>query len=110
MELTGAQKFKAINDRHENIKNCKGEIMLPVACLTHNYEDSDGKLHCVLVILNGKDKKFYKTEVAAFIEKFKAYWESFGELPDEEKPEIVINPRISKKGNEYANFDLVDAD
>ena len=74
-----------------------------------SYEDNDGKSHTVLVILNGKDGKFYKTEVQAFIEKFMKYDESFGSLPDAEKPDIVIVLNTSKKGNRYVNFDLMDA-
>lgn len=109
MELTGIQKFKAMNDKHENLKDCDGLIIRPIAFHTHTYEDADGKQHTVLVILNGNDNKMYKTEVAAFIDKFIKYDESFGDLPDDEKPEIVISPRVSKKGNKYVNFDLVDA-
>ena len=70
--------------------------------------DAEGKLHSVLVIKDGKTGKMFKTEVAAFIEKFLNYLESFGDLPDEEKPDILISCRVSKKGNKYANFDLVE--
>lgn len=108
MELTGSQKFKAMNDKHTNLKDCDGMLLHPVAFHTHSYEDSDGKQHNVLVLFNGLDGKMYKTEVAAFIEKFMKYDESFGNLPDDEKPQIVISPRVSKKGNKYVNFDLVD--
>ena len=51
----------------------------------------------------------YKTEVQAFIKKFLAYDEAFGELPDEQKPEIVIMLVTSKKGNKYVTFDVQDA-
>lgn len=108
MELTPKQKFSAINDRHTNIKECEGLIIAPVAYHTHQYDDADGKTHTVLVILNGKDNEFYKTEVQAFIDKFVAYQESFGELPDEEKPDIKIVLNTSKKGNRYVNFELAD--
>lgn len=108
MELTAMQKFKAMNDKHKNFKDCEGLIVHPVAFHTHNYEDSDGKQHTVLVIYNGLDKTMYKTEVSAFIEKFLKYDESFGDLPDEEKPKIVIIINTSKKGNRYVNFDLVE--
>lgn len=109
MELTGIQKFKAMNDKHVNFKDCEGMVVAPVAFHTHTYEDADGKQHTVLVILNGKDGKMYKTEVQAFIEKFLKYDESFGDLPDDEKPEIVIVLNTSKKGNKYVNFDLLEA-
>lgn len=108
MELTGIQKFKAINDKHENLKDCEGLVIRPVAFHTHNYEDTKGKQHTVLVIFNGNDGKMYRTEVAAFIDKFMAYDESFGDLADEEKPQIVITIMTSKAGNKYVNFELVD--
>ena len=110
MELTPMQLFKAMNDKHINLKDCEGLIIKPVAVHTHTYTAQDGTEHSVLVILNGNDKQFYKTEVKAFIEKFMKYMESFGALPDEEKPEITIILNQSKKGNTYVNFDLVDTD
>lgn len=109
MELTGIQKFKAMNDKHENLKNCEGLIIKPVAFHIHNYEDNKGKEHTVLVILNGHDQKMYKTEVAAFIEKFTKYDDAFGDMPDDEKPDIVITLLESKAGNKYVGFDLVEA-
>ena len=108
MELTKLELFKAMNDKHTNLRDCEGMIISPVATHTHTYSDADGKLHSVLVIKNGKDGKMYKTEVQAFIDKFMAYEEAFGDLPDEEKPDIRIACRVSKKNNKYANFDLVD--
>lgn len=110
MELTPRELFKAMNDKHENLKDCEGMIVSPVAVHTHTYTAQDGSEHQVLVIKNGHDGKFYKTEVKAFIEKFLKYEESFGALPDEEKPDIVIVINQSKKGNRYVNFDLVDTD
>ena len=109
MELTGIQKFKAMNDKHDNLRDCEGLVIKPVAFHTHTYEDADGKQHTVLVIYNANDQKMYRTEVMAFIEKFMKYDESFGELPDDEKPAIVITLNVSKKGNRYVNFDLLDA-
>lgn len=109
MELTGIQKFKAMNDKHTNLKDCEGLIIKPVACHTHTYEDADGKTHSVLVILNGNDGEMYKTEVQAFIDKFNKYLESFGDMPDDEKPDIKIILNVSKKGNRYVNFDLCEA-
>lgn len=108
MELTKMELFKAMNDRHTNLKDCEGLIISPVAFHTHQYSDADGKLHSVLVIKNGKDGQMYKTEVSAFIEKFMKYDEAFGEAPDTEKPDIVIVLNTSKKGNKYVNFDLVN--
>ena len=109
MELTKMELFKAMNDKHENLKDCEGMIISPVAVHTHTYTAADGTEHSVLVIKNGKDGKFYKTEVKAFIEKFMKYMEAFGDSPDEEKPDIVIVLNQSKKGNRYVTFDLVGA-
>ena len=108
MELTRAELFKAMNDKHTNLKDCEGMIISPVAVHTHTYTATDGSEHSVLVIKNGKDGLFYKTEVKAFIEKFMKYMEAFGDLPDEEKPEITIVLNQSKKGNKYVSFDLID--
>ena len=110
MELTKMELFKAMNDKHPNLKDCEGLIIKPVAHHTHTYSDADGKLHSVLVIKNGNDGEMYKTEVSAFIEKFLKYDEAFGEEPDDSKPEIVIVLNTSKKGNKYVNFDLVKAE
>ena len=107
MELTKMELFKAMNDKHTNLRECEGLIISPVAYHTHQYMDSDGKQHSVLVIKNGKDGQMYKTEVQAFIEKFMKYDEAFGDEPDENKPDIMIIINTSKKGNRYVNFDLV---
>ena len=37
MELTKMELFKAMNDRHENLKDCEGMIISPVAHHTHTY-------------------------------------------------------------------------
>lgn len=108
MEFTGIQKFKAINDKHTNLKECEGMIIKPIGFHTHNYEDNNGKQHKVLVIYNGKDGQMYKTEVMAFIEKFMAYDDAFGSLADDDKPEICIKLNTSKAGNRYVNFDIVE--
>lgn len=110
MELTKMELFKAMNDRHPNLKDCEGLIIKPVAYHTHTYSDEDGKMHSVLVIKNGLDGEMYKTEVQAFIEKFMKYDEAFGDEEDEKKPSIVIVLNTSKKGNKYVNFDLVDGE
>ena len=109
MELSRVEKFKALNSKDiPNMKDCEGEVLKPVAFYTHEYEDSDGKSHYVLVIKDGKTGGMYRTEVKAFIEKFMAYDEAFGNLPDEEKPEIIITTNKSKRGSAYVNFDVVD--
>ena len=106
MELTKMERFKALNDKHTNLRECEGLIITPVAYITYNYNDGDGKEHTVLVIKDGKTGQMFKTEVQAFIEKFLKYDESFGDCSDEEKPDIVIIINTSKKGNRYVNFDL----
>lgn len=108
MELTRAEIFKAMNDSHKNVKDIDGQEIHPVAYHTHNYLDTEGKQHAVLVIKDGITGEMFKTEVMAFIEKFNSYLEAFETLPDEEKPRIRIACKVSKKGNKYANFDLVD--
>ena len=107
MELTKMELFKAMNDRHKNLKDCESQIISPVAHHTHTYSGADGKEHAVLVIKDGKTGQMYKTEVKAFIEKFLKYDEAFGDAPDSEKPDIVIILNTSKKGNRYVNFDLM---
>ena len=107
MELTKMELFKAMNDKHRNLKDCEGMVISPVAHHTHQYADADGKMHSVLVIKDGKTGEMFKTEVQAFIEKFLKYDEAFGEEPDEQKPNIVILLNTSKKGNKYVNFDLI---
>ena len=52
----------------------------------------------------------YRTEVAAFIDKYLKYKDAFGDLADEEKPKIVFSPRKSKAGNNYTDFDVQDID
>ncbi len=106
MELTKMELFKAMNDKHTNLRDCEGQVISPVAYHTHTYQDADGKEHTVLVIKDGKTGEMYKTEVQAFIEKFLKYDEAFGDSPDNEKPDIVIILNTSNKGNRYVNFDL----
>lgn len=108
MEFTGIQKFKAMNDKLTNLRDCEGLVIRPIGFHTSHYEDADGKDHAKLVIYNANDKKMYKTEVKAFIEKFMQYDESFGDMSDDEKPEIVVTLTLSKKGNKYVNFDLIE--
>lgn len=109
-ELNAFELFSAMNDKHTNLKDCEGMVLSPVGVHTHTYTANDGSEHQVLVIKNGKDGKFYKTEVKAFIEKFLKYMEAFGGMPDDQKPDIVIAMNVSKKGNKYVNFELLKKD
>ena len=54
MELTKMELFKAMNDKHTNLRDCEGMVISPVAYHTHTYQDADGKEHTVLVIKDGK--------------------------------------------------------
>lgn len=109
MEMTPVEIFKAMNGDATNVRECEGLVIRPVAFHTHTYESQDGKEHTVLVIKNGKDNGLYKTEVQAFIKKFVAYDEAFGSLPDDQKPEIAVELIMSKKGNKYVTFEVMDA-
>ena len=84
MELTKMELFKAMNDKHTNLRDCEGMVISPVAYHTHTYQDADGKEHTVLVIKDGKTGEMFKTEVQAFIEKFLKYDEAFGDFRDAE--------------------------
>ena len=108
MQLTAVEKFNAMTGMVKNIKDQEGVVISPVAFHCHTYEDQEGKTHQVLVLKDGKSGELYKTETQAFIKKFLQYDEAFGDLPDEQKPEIVIILNKSKKGNTYVNFDLVE--
>lgn len=111
MEFTPVEIFRAMNGKNiPNVKECEGQIIKPVAFHTHVYQGQDGSEHSVLVIKDGKTGGMYKTEVQAFIRQFLAYDEAFGALPDEEKPDIVITMTVSKKGNKYVTFDVMDSE
>ena len=106
-ELTAKELFRAKNgDGVTNIRDCEGQIIRPIAFTTKRYIGRDEKEHEVLIIKDGKTGEMYKTEVRAFIEKYRDYEESFGGEDDTEKPEIVIILKKSQKGNSYVNFDL----
>lgn len=109
MEMTRVEIFKAMQGIGiTNVKEAEGTIISPAAFHTHTYEDQDGKEHSVLVIKDGKTGTLFKTEVQAFIKKFLAYDEAFGSCDDSEKPNIVFTCKTSKKGNKYADFDIMD--
>ena len=111
MELSRTELFRAMNSQDvRNVKELEGEAILPVGCHTHTYEDQEGKEHQVLVIKDGLTGQLIKTEVQAFIKKFMAYLEAFETLPDDDRPFMLIKATVSKKGNRYANFDVIDRD
>lgn len=88
----------------QNVKELIGQTVTPVHVLTTEYTDSDGEVHRVLAVDFGS-VGIYRTEVAAFIEEMRNYWEVFGD--DEEKPAIVITGKHSKRGNSFVCFDLI---
>ena len=97
-ELTAKELFRAKNgDGVENVRDCEGQIIRPIAFTTKRYIGQDEKEHEVLIIKDGKSGGMFKTEVRAFIEKYRDYEESFGSEDDEEKPEIVISTENDKK-------------
>ena len=85
MELTAKELFRAKNgDGVQNIKDCEGQIIHPVAFTTKRYIGLDEKEHEVLIIKDGKSGGMFKTEVKAFIEKYRDFEESFGECSDDD--------------------------
>ncbi len=109
MKMSPVEIFRAMNGEGvTNVKECEGLIIVPADFHTHTYESQDGKEHLVLVIKNLKDGALYKTEVQAFIKKFMAYDEAFGELPEEQRPEMVVVLVKSQKGNTYVTFEVKD--
>ena len=107
-ELTAKELFRAKNgDGVTNIRDCEGQILRPIAFTTKRYIGREEQAHEDLITTDGKTGEMYKTEVRAFIEKYRDYEESFGGEDDTEKPEIVIILKKSQKGNSYVNFDLV---
>lgn len=87
-----------------NLKECIGEVVVVVAMQEHEYTDPAGEVHVVMA-LKFADGRYYRTEVGAFREAFKDFWEYFSE--EENKPEIMITGKTSKRGNDYVNFDVV---
>lgn len=87
-----------------NLKDCIGEVVVVTAMQEHEYTNPDGEVHVVMA-LKLADGRYYRTEVAAFREAFKDFWEYFS--GEDEKPEIIITGKTSKRGNEFVSFDVV---
>ena len=106
MEMSKIELYKMNRTQAmPNIKEIIGETVRPVAMIETEYANpDDGEIHNVLA-LKLEDGRYYRTEVAAFREAFKVYWDFFSE--DEQKPEILIVGKSSRKGNEFVNFDVV---
>lgn len=87
-----------------NVKECIGEVVRVDAIAVNQYNGPDGEVHTVMA-LKLADGRYFRTEVAAFIEAMNDFWSYFGD--DDEKPEIMIIGKSSKRGNEYVNFEVV---
>ena len=91
-----------------NLKTHIGEVLQIDKWETSEYVDADGVPHCVLSLSLTGTGDILRTEVRAFIEKFRIYADIFGECPVEQRPYIKITGKTSKKRNEYISFDIVD--
>lgn len=91
-----------------NLKTHIGEILQVATWEISEYSDVDGNYHRVLALSVIGTSDFYRTEVAAFIEKFQTYIDVFGNEPLEDRPRIKITGKTSKRKNEYISFEIVD--
>lgn len=91
-----------------NLKTHIGEILAVEKWETSEYVDADGVPHCVLSLSIAETGDILRTEVRAFIEKFRTYVEIFGECPVDQRPRIKITGKTSKKRNEYISFEITD--
>lgn len=91
-----------------NLKNHIGEDLTIERWEESEYVDVNGEYHKVLALKIFGTTDIYRTEVTAFIEKFKAYAEVFGEYPVEERPRIRIVGKQSKRNNTYISFEILD--
>lgn len=91
-----------------NLKSHIGETLKIGKWETSEYCDVDGTYHNVLSLSIADSKDIYRTEVKAFIEKFRTYAEVFGDEPVDDRPLIKITGKTSKKRNEYISFEIVD--
>ena len=91
-----------------NLKTHIGEVLAIEKWETSEYVDADGVPHAVLSLSINGTGDIYRTEVRAFIEKFRTYIDVFGECPIDQRPLIKITGRTSKKRNEYISFEIVD--
>ncbi len=91
-----------------NLKSHIGESLRVDKWEFSEYVDADGAYHNVLAIKIANTGEILRTEVSAFIEKFKEYIEAFGEEKLEDRPLVKITGKKSKKNNEYISFEIVD--
>lgn len=91
-----------------NLKSHIGECLRVDKWDFPEYVDADGAYHHVLAIKLADSGEILRTEVSAFIEKFKAYIETFGDEKLEDRPLLKITGKKSKKNNAYISFEIVD--
>ena len=104
--LTRMERYKMRRSADiPNIKDAIGETLTPIAEMLNEYTDGDGEVHKVLVIKSA-DGRYFRTEVAAFIDNYRDYITEFGD--EAERPNILITGKKSKRGNPYINFDIVE--
>lgn len=108
-ELIDKFKMKQTSEAG-NLKSHIGEYFQVEKWETSEYCDvNTGELHTVLALsILGTENTIYRTEVKAFIEKFRTYAEVFGDVPPAERPYIKITGKTSRKKNEYISFDICD--
>lgn len=91
-----------------NLKSHINEILKVDKWEISEYSDADGGYHRVLALSIAGTKDIYRTEVAAFLEKFQTYIDVFGEESVEDRPAIKITGKTSKRKNDYISFEIVD--
>ena len=91
-----------------NLKTHIGEVLAVEKWESSEYVDADGVAHCVLSLSIHGTGDILRTEVRAFIEKFRTYIDIFGEEPVDKRPRIKITGKTSKKRNEYISFEITD--
>lgn len=105
MNIEAVRKFKMSNTQAlPNVKEIIGQTVTPEYWQFSEYVDANGVTHTVLAMDFGT-VGIYRTETAAFIERFTAYADAFG--AEDEKPAISITGKQSKRGNPFVCFDLV---
>lgn len=91
-----------------NLKTHIGETLKVDKWESTEYVDADGVYHNVLALSVVPSGDIYRTEVKAFIEKFRTYADVFGDVPVDERPLIKITGKTSRKKNEYISFEICD--
>ena len=103
------QKFKMMQTADAaNLKSHIGETIKVSDWEFSEYSDVDGQYHNVLALSMPNTREIYRTEVRAFIDKFKKFITVFENVPVEERPFIKITGKTSKKKNDYIDFILTD--